>query len=33
MRSLISVLKVKVGRKEAENANELLGKVLSNRAK
>ena len=33
MRSLISVLKVKVGKKEAENASELLGKVLNNRAK
>jgi len=33
MRSLIVVLKVKVGKKEAENANELLGKVLSNRVK
>ncbi len=33
MRSLISVLKAKVGTKEADNANELLGKVLSSRAK
>ena len=33
MRSLISVLEAKVGKKEADNANEILGKVLSNRAK
>jgi len=33
MRSLISVLGAKVGKKEADNANELLGKVLSSRAK
>ena len=33
MRSLISVLEAKVGKKEADNANEVLGKVLSNRAK
>jgi len=33
MRSLISVLEVKVGKKEADNANEVLGKVLSNRPK
>ena len=29
MRSLISVLEAKVGKKEADNANEILGKVLS----
>ena len=33
MRSLISVLEAKVGKKEADNANEILGKVVSNRAK
>jgi hypothetical protein len=33
MRSLISVLEAKVGKEEADNANEILGKVLSNRAK
>jgi len=33
MRSLIAVLKAKVGKKESENANELLGKVLSTKAK
>jgi len=33
MRSLISVLEAKVGKKEADNANELLSKVLSSRAK
>lgn len=33
MRSLIAVLKVKVGKKEAENAGELFGKVLSSREK
>jgi hypothetical protein len=33
MRSLISVLEAKVGKKQADNANEILGKVLSNRAK
>ncbi len=33
MRSLISALEAKVGKKESENANELLGKVLSSRAK
>ena len=32
MRSLISVLKSKVGKKEADNASEILGKVLSSRA-
>ena len=31
MRSLISILKAKVSRKEAENASEILGKVLSGR--
>jgi alkylhydroperoxidase/carboxymuconolactone decarboxylase family protein YurZ len=33
MRSLISVLEAKVGKKEADNANEILGKVLRDRAK
>ena len=33
MRSLISVLEAKVGKKEADNAREVLCKVLSNRAK
>jgi alkylhydroperoxidase/carboxymuconolactone decarboxylase family protein YurZ len=33
MRSLISVLEAKVGKKEAENANEILSNVLSGRAK
>lgn len=33
MRSLISVLEAKVGKKEADNASETLSKVLSNRAK
>jgi len=33
MRSLISVPQAKVGKNEAENANDILGKVLSNRAK
>lgn len=33
LKSLISVLRAKVGKKEAENANELLGKVVSGRAK
>ena len=32
MRSLISVLEAKVGKKEADNANEILRKVLSSRA-
>ena len=32
MRSLISVLEAKVGKKEADNANEILSKVLSSRA-
>jgi 4-carboxymuconolactone decarboxylase len=33
MRSLISVLEAKVGKKEADNANEILNKVLGSRAK
>ena len=33
MRSLISVLEAKVGKNEAENANEILNKVLGSRAK
>jgi 4-carboxymuconolactone decarboxylase len=33
MRSLISVLEAKVGKKEADNANEILSKVLSSRAR
>ena len=33
MKSLISVLEAKVGKKEADNANEVLSKVLSSRAK
>jgi 4-carboxymuconolactone decarboxylase len=33
MKDFISVLKSKVGTKEAESADELLGQVLSNRAK
>jgi 4-carboxymuconolactone decarboxylase len=33
MRSLIAVLEAKVGKKEADNANEILGKVLSGRTK
>jgi alkylhydroperoxidase/carboxymuconolactone decarboxylase family protein YurZ len=33
MKGLISVLEAKVGKKQAENAYEVLGKVLSNRAK
>jgi alkylhydroperoxidase/carboxymuconolactone decarboxylase family protein YurZ len=32
MRSLISVLEAKVGKKEADNANDILNKVLSSRA-
>jgi len=31
MRSLITIIKAKVGKKEANNANEILGKVLSRR--
>lgn len=33
MKGFISVLKAKVGKKEAENASEILDEVLSNRAK
>jgi 4-carboxymuconolactone decarboxylase len=33
MRSLISVLEANVGKKEADNANEILSKVLGSRAK
>jgi len=33
MRSLISVLEAKVGKQEAENANEILSKVLGSRVK
>lgn len=33
MKSLVSVLKVKVGQEEAANANEILGKVLRGRLK
>jgi alkylhydroperoxidase/carboxymuconolactone decarboxylase family protein YurZ len=33
MRSLISILEAKVGKKEADNANEILSKVLGSRAK
>ena len=33
MRSLISVLESRVGKKEADNANEILSKVLSSRAR
>ncbi len=33
MRSLISVLEAKVGKKEAENANEILSKVVGSRTK
>ncbi|HYA88791.1 MAG TPA: carboxymuconolactone decarboxylase family protein [Nitrospirota bacterium] len=33
MRSLISVLEAEVGKKDADNANEILNKVLSSRAK
>jgi 4-carboxymuconolactone decarboxylase len=32
MKSLISVLQAKVGKKEADNADEVLGKVLAGRA-
>ena len=32
MRSLISVLSAKVGKKEADNASEVLSKVLNSRA-
>jgi 4-carboxymuconolactone decarboxylase len=33
MRSLISILEAKVGKQEAENANEILSKVLGSRTK
>jgi len=33
LRSLISVVESRVGKKEADNANEILGKVLSSRAR
>jgi alkylhydroperoxidase/carboxymuconolactone decarboxylase family protein YurZ len=33
MRNLISVLEAKVGKEEADNANEILSKVLGSRAK
>jgi 4-carboxymuconolactone decarboxylase len=33
MKNFISVLKSKVGKKEAESASEILAEVLSNRAK
>ena len=33
MRGLISVLEAKVGKREADNANEILSRVLSSRAK
>lgn len=33
LKSLISILSAKVGKKEAENAREIFGKVLSGRAK
>jgi 4-carboxymuconolactone decarboxylase len=33
IKSLISILEDEVGKKEADNANEVLGNVLSNRAK
>lgn len=33
MRSLIFVLEAKVGKKEADNANEILGKILSSKVK
>ncbi|NIW91431.1 MAG: hypothetical protein GWN20_00610 [Phycisphaerae bacterium] len=33
MKDFISILKSRVGKKEAENASEVLGKVLSDRAK
>jgi 4-carboxymuconolactone decarboxylase len=32
MKEFIAVLKAKVGTKEAESADEILGKVLSKRA-
>jgi hypothetical protein len=33
MRSLISVLEAKVGKQEADNANEILNKVSGSRVK
>ncbi len=33
MRSLVAVLKARVGKKEADNAQEVLGKVIGSRAK
>lgn len=33
MRSILSVLEVRVGKQEADSANEVLGKALSSRAK
>ncbi len=33
MRSLISVLESRVGKKQADNAHEILSKVLSSRAR
>jgi hypothetical protein len=33
MKSLIFVLEAKVGKKEADNANEILSKILNSRAK
>jgi len=32
MRSLVSILEAKVGKKEADNANQILSKILSSRA-
>jgi 4-carboxymuconolactone decarboxylase len=33
MKSLVSVLEAKVGKKEADNENQILNKVLGSRAK
>ena len=33
MKRLVSVLEAKVGKKEADNANQILNKVLGSRAK
>ena len=33
MKSLISVLEAKVGKKEGDNASEILSKVLSSKGK
>jgi hypothetical protein len=33
LRSLISVVESRIGKKEADNANEILGKVLSSRGR